>query len=585
MMDRTPTRRVLENSTSQNDDNASLLNSSTFHGTVSLSMPEDEDNLSPLHCFIRKFGIEAFVVSNNDAQDTKFFNARNFKVKPGIVGMQCMHCKNKPLSDRGPKSVHYPSSTKCIYYSMENWQRHHAMYCASMPKWILRELKILMSQSKTGAGGRRRYWADSAIALGMEDTPEGIIFVTRHHPSPMECRLVDDSSKKNDSNQDGENSNTRDFVDCDKNDLLLIGENDRLEISEYLFLLLSQMEACSFSEEDRSGSRSKVKDIAVGYPGIQCKHCHGKSGVGRYFPISLETLTLANSDRNIHNHLQKCRRCPVEVKENLDKLRLDVQNNPCKIKRGARKAFFSKLWYKLHSKPPHGGGGDSVVPFRKEYNQQHYEEEEETRNSKVTTDISNHYYHPSNSSSFLLNEAQQEHARTTRRNGVSHHLPPTQTAAFSSSSLDFLPCYPPSQTNRPPWQHYSQMIPLQRNSRNSGGQQTSTAIERKQEYSHNYYYPNQTKLWPCQRNSRIYPSRRDTNFQQQYHHPDNKDWWWNSTPHPNRMTWQEEHSQQQKHDRRDCDGENSADIVDSLSDSKNHSGTFRSEDLSGYAEL
>jgi hypothetical protein len=109
---------------------------------------------------------------------------------------------------------------------------------------------------------------------------------------------------------------------------------------------MDQMETCQFTEEDRSGGRSKIKDIEVGLPGMQCKHCQGKAGFGRYFPTSVNALALANSDRNIFNHLQKCRRCPVPVKSQL--LQLSKNQSQPKNKRGLRKMFFQRVWSRIH---------------------------------------------------------------------------------------------------------------------------------------------------------------------------------------------------------------------------------------------
>jgi len=321
--------------------------SSPFYGSCSLSLPQDTDNLSPLHCFVRKFGIEAFVVSEQDAQDKDFWNARNFKVKPGIVGMRCMYCGHRPLRERGPKSVHYPSSTKCIYYSMENWQRHHAATCKYVPKSVLMELNTLMNESKTGSGGRRCYWADSAITLGMVDTVDGIKFASNPEVN-AQSRSTDMNHAilSYDAVSNRSVSNTK--ADDSPIKVVLVEEHDKEVISKYLFVLMSQMESCVFTEEDRAGSRSKVKNIMVGYPGMQCKHCNGKAGVGRYFPFSIQALSLANSDRNIHNHIKKCRRCPKNIKCDLERLRTDAQKPAQKVKRGSRKIFFFNVWKRLH---------------------------------------------------------------------------------------------------------------------------------------------------------------------------------------------------------------------------------------------
>ena len=126
----------------------------------------------------------------------------------------------------------------------------------------------------------------------------------------------------------------------------VVRDSDRELVTEFLFLLMEQMQTCQFAKEDRSGGRSKIKDNDIGFPGMQCKHCHGKAGFGRYFPTSVHNLSLANSDRNIYNHIQKCRRCPVYIKAELD--RLSRYQGQCKNRRGSRKLFFKQVWGRMH---------------------------------------------------------------------------------------------------------------------------------------------------------------------------------------------------------------------------------------------
>jgi hypothetical protein len=125
----------------------------------------------------------------------------------------------------------------------------------------------------------------------------------------------------------------------------LVTPKERDVVTDYLFLLMEQMETCQFTEDDRMGGRSKVKDNQVGFRGMQCKYCRGKAGFGRYFPTSVDALALANSDRNIFNHLLKCRKCPESIKQ---ELRLQQQQAGSKNKRGARKLFFAKVWERIH---------------------------------------------------------------------------------------------------------------------------------------------------------------------------------------------------------------------------------------------
>ncbi len=135
-------------------NNTSLLTAGTFHGSFSLYTPRDDDVLSPIHCFIRKYGIEAFVATEEDKKNVKFWESRNFKLKPGLVAMRCKYCKGDPLKKRASRSMHYPSSMNCIYNSMENWQRYHAFECKRVPASIKEELTTHINQSRHYAGGR-----------------------------------------------------------------------------------------------------------------------------------------------------------------------------------------------------------------------------------------------------------------------------------------------------------------------------------------------------------------------------------------------------------------------------------------------
>ena len=77
----------------------------------------------------------------------------------------------------------------------------------------------------------------------------------------------------------------------------VVRQEDKDLVTEYLFLLMAQMQTCCFTESDRTGGRSKIKDNQVGFPGMECRHCQGRAGFGRYFPNTVSAFSLANSDR------------------------------------------------------------------------------------------------------------------------------------------------------------------------------------------------------------------------------------------------------------------------------------------------
>lgn len=188
----------------------------------------------------------------------------------------------------------------------------------------------------------------------MADTSSGIRFISTPGsdatPSPsggMGSRSGTNASKGNDGTTSG--GGGVGLLLQDEPGRPVVQPEDRRLVTDYLFLLLEQMETCHFTEEDRAGGRSKVKDVPVGMAGIKCRHCGGKAGFGRYFPTTVVALTSANSDRNIFNHLLKCRRCPKDVQDRLLRLRGEHHQFKNKNRRGSRKLFFKRVWSRLHN--------------------------------------------------------------------------------------------------------------------------------------------------------------------------------------------------------------------------------------------
>mmetsp|Transcript_13750 Transcript_13750/g.22756 ORF Transcript_13750/g.22756 Transcript_13750/m.22756 type:complete len:435 (+) Transcript_13750:171-1475(+) len=302
---------------------------SWYTGTSSLALPEDDDVLSPLHCFMRKYCVEVFTASAEDVAIPRYGKSHGGKIVVGQVGIRCLHC-HQLATKRPERAVCFPSSLRNIYHSMETWQRRHSAACTEIPGWVRKEMMALMNSSRNSAGGRRQYWEDAAKRLGMVDTPQGVRFARppgTESPIPVVERRGQTRAEK----------------------LLrvtrpIVSLADKPLVTDFLYLLMEQMQVCHFTEEDRSGGRSKVKDFPVGFPGIQCKHCCGKAGYGRYFPSSQDALALANSDRNTYNHIMKCRKCPKNVQLQLKALRPESSKN----KRGSRKLFFARVWDRVH---------------------------------------------------------------------------------------------------------------------------------------------------------------------------------------------------------------------------------------------
>jgi hypothetical protein len=309
------------------DDSASTT---YFEGSCDLWCPEDEECLSPLHCFMRKYCVEAFTAKAFDISTPKFGRSLGRSIAVGQVssrlswhclltsqflatticscarvrrkphhshnavhichssclllqlGIQCKWCKHRNYTDRQERAVCFPSTIKNIYHSIETWQRRHSTVCSDIPPWAKTQMINLMKCSRSGAGGRRMYWEESAKRLGMVDTDSGVRFfrppgtidpppVKNNVPLQQLSMAAETGGNGNHMDMDGQHGGGTNSIIITINTTLshpIVRDDDLdLQITGYLFCLLEQMESCYFSDEDRIGGRSKVKSCQQGYPG------------------------------------------------------------------------------------------------------------------------------------------------------------------------------------------------------------------------------------------------------------------------------------------------------------------------------
>jgi len=124
-------------------------------------------------------------------------------------------------------------------------------------------------------------------------------------------------------------------------------QDDRKEITKFLFHILKQIRICTFSESDRLSRGRKRIAAEVGFKGLQCVHCKDSKSPRKFFWT--EVKHLANSFEEISNHVLNCRYCPSETKEALLMLKVTHKvelNND--FPRGSQKTFFRKMWKRCH---------------------------------------------------------------------------------------------------------------------------------------------------------------------------------------------------------------------------------------------
>lgn len=353
---------------------------------LSLAMESDKEWLTPLHCFVRQYCVHVFTASEQDVQTPS--KGKRKPIQVGQVGIRCPHCHHdieSSIKARERGSVYYPTSISSIYNATMNLLQRHLHNCTSVPTDIMRRYESLKADDAR-SGTSKKYWIESAMSLGLVDTESGIRF-TANTPPPLLSTSRHQGSTTNDvfsnnfigglatmpnassgdgfaslnrkkrekakGRQGGSNTATGPETKSKENPEMagpLVRSDDEPWATEFSFHLLCQMQPCVFTEADRLGKR---KGLPPGFPGLACRHCFGGYGSGRFFPSSIKTLSDTSKTLNVlHNHMMRCRKCPPEIREALARTRKLHDEQRAKMKFGSQKAFFGRIWDRLHLNDP-----------------------------------------------------------------------------------------------------------------------------------------------------------------------------------------------------------------------------------------
>lgn len=317
-----------------------------------LALAEDEEWLTPLHCFVRKYCVEVFVATSEDVA-APCMGKRN-PVSVNQVGIRCPFCSPERMSANNEQvdvarvrenGVVYPSLISRIYNSSINLLQRHLRSCAFVPPAIITRYDELKS-SNARSGASKKYWADSAMRLGLADTPEGIRLDKEAHVAHMKAHSSGEGRKSSSSALKGSEVQASLVLPCDKRNT-----------TAFTFHLMGQMQPCVFTEADRLGRR---RDLKVGFAGLGCRHCFGAYGSGRFFPSSVKTMADASKTLDvIYRHVMKCKNCPPDIRGGLTNLRDFHDSERSKMPFGNQRAFFVKIWGRLHE-----GSADLLVQNR-----------------------------------------------------------------------------------------------------------------------------------------------------------------------------------------------------------------------------
>ena len=288
---------------------------------VYLALDQDKYWLSELRCLVRTC-IEVFTAAKEDICDRSQRGGTKRPIQLGRIGLRCRYCTHLPAVRRAKGAVSYPHSIRVVHQSVRNWLRYHFRQCSMIPHDIVESYSALQTARSHSGNASLQYWEDSARAIGMMDTVGGIFY---GEPVPLPF---------------GEKELLRHSENDEPKSLIL--EEDRELAPNFFYFLFSQQQTCRYMESDSNGRR-KVR--TVGYPGYECRHCAGRSSAGRYFPLNVNAM--ANFSHT-HMHIMKCRQCPPETKEKLERVFASLDKDAKAFRGRWKRKFFEKIWGRIY---------------------------------------------------------------------------------------------------------------------------------------------------------------------------------------------------------------------------------------------
>lgn len=290
-----------------------------------LGMDEDPNWLSEFHCLVRNDFVELFRASAEDVQ------ARNNSITFLQVGMRCRYCAHLKPSSRAGRSCAYPSSLRQIYQSFTMMLRDHFAQCDAIPNHLLQRFVTLKEKPAQGATDSKRYWIYSAMKVGLVDSATQGIRITNASVAAG-----------NEALPFGSNPNKQ-WIDGTFATVQLVMPADRPLVSEFLFVIMSQVQPIRLMESECIGNR---RSLPVGLPGFGCRFCcqRRRLGLCRMFPARRRTLPGKIND--MYNHLRRCSFCPDQIKEQLANLHYQF-NGGKDAEQGTEHEFYDRVWSRL----------------------------------------------------------------------------------------------------------------------------------------------------------------------------------------------------------------------------------------------
>mmetsp|Transcript_16184 Transcript_16184/g.32214 ORF Transcript_16184/g.32214 Transcript_16184/m.32214 type:complete len:315 (+) Transcript_16184:1375-2319(+) len=279
--------------------------------------------------------------------------------------MRCIHCARLPPRTRAEQAVSYPPSVSNIYQRVLIMGQVHFEACPAVPQDVAERFRVLKATTSR-VRFSRKYWIQAAERIGMVDSGDGIRF--RDGGAPVS--VLQDRDGVADAGRACE-AMGGDMRHRTLSDVPLLTEPDRPLITDFQFVLMQQMQACRFTESD-TNKHGRRTDIKEGFACLECRHCEGRGGLGKYFPVNAKRLREPRTHSAFTSHILKCTKCPQEMKTLLSTMQKKHSEQSTSLRRGSQKEFFERVWERLHNEEESeesdedeemtaGGNGDGAL--------------------------------------------------------------------------------------------------------------------------------------------------------------------------------------------------------------------------------
>jgi len=242
-----------------------------------LGTKEDDDNLNPIHCFVRR-NIEVFVAT---AEDTSApCPGRKTALMAGQVGLRCVHCRNVEYRGRAKRAVCYPTSINRVYNCVSDMKFDHFSHCTFLPaeeRETFDKLKADKAANSRRKGGNNtaRYYYESARKIGFTENQDGVVYLCKVSKTKV-LSLMPTTSRHNSAQIIPRARNSAsDMTAAIRHDRRLLNTpEDEQVLNPIHCFVRKNVEVFIADENDVAApAPGRKKRVTLGQVGIRCIHC------------------------------------------------------------------------------------------------------------------------------------------------------------------------------------------------------------------------------------------------------------------------------------------------------------------------